>query len=207
MSYLLGALPFGLLLVRVFTGKDLREEGSGNIGATNAIRAAGKPVGVAAFLLDVAKGWIPVVWFAPLAGSSIDPASMPTWLPAWLPVLCGGVAALGHCFPVYLGFRGGKGVATGCGALIGLDWRLFPWGGAVWLASLLALRYVGLASVLMGLTFPVAAWFLIGHAHPTVWGAALLTLLILIRHRSNMARMIAGTEPKAFQSRAKGDSA
>ena len=121
--------------------------------------------------------------------------------PAWAAVLAGAAAVVGHCFPIYLGFRGGKGVATGCGALLGLDWRLFAIGGAVWLAVLLISRYVGLASILMGVTFPVAAGFLFGPSHPAVFGAGALLLLILIRHRSNMARMLAGTEPKAFQSR------
>jgi len=199
-SYALGAVPFGLVLVRLATGQDLRRVGSGNIGATNAMRAAGKPVGLAAFALDLAKGWVAVRWFAPLAASA-GPG------PAWVAVLCGAAAVLGHCFPVYLGFRGGKGVATACGALVGLDWRLFLVGGAVWLLVLLVTRYVGLASILMGISFPLAAWALLGPAHPTVWGAGLLTLLILIRHRSNMARMIAGTEPKAFRSRAREESA
>lgn len=200
-SYLLGAVPFGWVLVKLFTGKDLRSEGSGNIGATNAIRAAGKPVGLAAFVLDLLKGWVPVVLFAPwaagaAAGGAADPRSA-----ALAAVACGAAAVLGHCFPVYLSFRGGKGVATGCGALIGLDWRLFPIGGAVWLGTMAATRYVGLSSILMGITFPLAAAWLRGPADPVVLGAGLLTLLILVRHRSNMARMLAGTEPKAFQGR------
>ena len=215
-SYLLGAVPFGLVLVRLFTGQDLRALGSGNIGATNAMRAAGKPVGITAFLLDAAKGWAPVALIAPLAWFAVDAGVESGLEPvsgsgfsltaAWVAVLCGAAAVLGHCFPVYLGFKGGKGVATGCGALIGLDWRLFPIGGAVWLVTLLLSRYVGLSSIAMGLTFPLAAWIL-GAAPSTVLGAGLLTLLILIRHRSNMGRMLAGTEPKVFQSRTRGESA
>ena len=206
-SYLLGAVPFGLVLVKLFTGRDLREHGSGNIGATNAMRAAGKPVGLAAFFLDAAKGWVPVALIAPAAAAAVASGPGEPWIgSAWVAVLCGAAAVLGHCFPVYLGFRGGKGVATGCGALIGLDGRLFLAGGAVWLVTLALSRYVGLASILMGVSFPVAAWALLGADHPTVWGAALLTLLILIRHRSNMARMAAGTEPKVFGSRAEAKS-
>ena len=195
-SYLLGAVPFAWVLVRVWTGKDLRREGSGNIGATNAIRAAGRPVGILAFLPDAAKGLVPVLWFGPLASGAADGALAP-----WMAVAAGAAAVAGHCFPIYLGFRGGKGVATGCGALLGLDWRIFAIGGAVWLAVLFATRYVGLASILMGVTFPVAAGILLGPVHPAVFGAAALFLLILVRHRSNMARMLAGTEPKAFRSR------
>jgi glycerol-3-phosphate acyltransferase PlsY len=197
-SYLLGAVPFAWVLVRVGTGQDLRRVGSGNIGATNAMRAAGRPVGMLAFLLDAAKGLVPVVWLGPWAAAAAAPPAITS---DWAAVLAGSAAVVGHCFPVYLGFRGGKGVATGCGALLGLDWRLFAIGGAVWLAALLITRYVGLASILMGVTFPVAAGFLFGPSHPAVFGAAALLLLILIRHRSNMARMLAGTEPKAFQSR------
>jgi glycerol-3-phosphate acyltransferase PlsY len=196
-AYLLGAVPFAWVLVRLGTGQDLRKVGSGNIGATNAMRAAGRPVGILAFLLDAAKGLVPVVWFGPWAATAADAPLEP----AWAAVLAGAAAVVGHCFPIYLGFRGGKGVATGCGALLGLDWRLFAIGGAVWLAVLLISRYVGLASILMGVTFPLAAGFLFGPSHPAVFGAGALLLLILIRHRSNMARMLAGTEPKAFQSR------
>jgi glycerol-3-phosphate acyltransferase PlsY len=188
LSYLLGAVPFGLVLVRVTTGKDLREFGSGNIGATNAMRAAGKVVGVTSFLLDVGKGLVPVLVFAQLDAGG----------PAWLAMGCGAAAVLGHCFPVYLRLRGGKGVATGCGALIGLKWVLFPIGGAVWLVVLLVFRYVGLASVAMGLSFPVAAWILHPEDPELIVGATLLALLILVRHRSNMARIMAGTEPKAL---------
>ncbi len=187
LSYLLGAVPFGLVLVRLTTGLDLREVGSGNIGATNAMRAAGKTVGVLSFLLDAGKGLVPVLVLAPL-----DPS-----MPAYLPVACGAAAVLGHCFPVYLRLRGGKGVATGFGALIGLDWRLFLIGGAVWLLTLAVSRYVGLASIVMGIAFPIAAWALDGGPELTI-GASLLTILILVRHRSNVARIVAGTEPKAL---------
>jgi glycerol-3-phosphate acyltransferase PlsY len=185
------------VLVRLKTGGDLRDFGSGNIGATNAMRAAGKVVGVTSFLLDAGKGLAPV-----LAARALAPGE------PWLHVACGAAAVLGHCFPVYLGFKGGKGVATGCGALMGLHWLLFPIGGAVWLLTLMATHYVGLASIAMGIAFPLAAWFLpqdAGGKRPeVVVGAALLTLLILIRHRSNMARMLAGTEPKALTRKGAG---
>jgi glycerol-3-phosphate acyltransferase PlsY len=198
-SYLLGAVPFAWVLTRACTGKDLRREGSGNIGATNAMRVAGRPIGLIAFLLDAAKGWVPVVWLGPWAAGQA-PSGV---APVWAAVACGAAAVLGHCFPVTLRFRGGKGVATGCGALIGLDWRLFAIGGGVWLAVLFTTRYVGLASILMGVAFPVAAAALLGPAHPAFLASVLLLCLILLRHRSNMARMLAGTEPKAFQSRSR----
>jgi glycerol-3-phosphate acyltransferase PlsY len=204
-AYLLGAVPFGLLLVRFLTGLDLRQVGSGNIGATNAARAAGHTAGLVVFALDCAKGAVAVRLFAPLA------LGQAAWIPslqagrelALLQVACGGAAVLGHCFPVYLRFRGGKGVATGCGALAAID----PWivlaGGGVWLLGLLATRYVSLASLLMGLAFPLAAWFR-GAPQKVAYtlGAALLAALIWIRHRSNISRILAGSEPKAFRKRA-----
>jgi glycerol-3-phosphate acyltransferase PlsY len=193
LSYLLGAVPFGLVLVRLSTGKDLREFGSGNIGATNAMRAAGKVVGVTSFLLDTAKGLVPVLL---LAGPDGDGG-------VYLKVACGTAAVLGHCFPIYLRLRGGKGVATGCGALMGLDPLLFPIGAVVWLLTLVASRYVGLASIAMGLSFPVAAGFL-GDPIEVIVGTSLLALLIVVRHRSNMSRIMAGTEPKALSRERSG---
>jgi len=192
-SYLLGSIPFGLVLVRLAKGIDLRTVGSGNIGATNAMRAAGKPVGLAVFALDFAKGWVAVFGFAGLLAGS-EPLS-------WTATACGALSVLGHCFPIWLRFAGGKGVATGCGALVAMDPWIWVVGGAVWLATLGLGRMVSLASIAMGLAFPVAAWFLTERAEPTA-GAALLALLILVRHRSNMARIVAGTESKIGAKRA-----
>ena len=122
-----------------------------------------------------------------------------------LAVACGAAAVLGHCFPLYLRFQGGKGVATGCGALVALDVRIFLAGAVVWLATAALTRFAGLASILMGVAFPVAAWFLAGDARPELtWGAGLLTVLILLRHRSNISRMLAGTEPRMGAKRGSG---
>jgi glycerol-3-phosphate acyltransferase PlsY len=190
IAYLVGSIPFGLVLVRIFRGIDLRTIGSGNIGATNAMRAAGKPVGYAVFLLDFLKGLAPVLWLAPALAASEERTLS-------LQVISGAMAVLGHCFPIYLRFRGGKGVSTGCGALIALAPLAVAAGAVVWLVVVLTLRYAGLASVLMGLTFPLAAWLRGAPPDgPLVGGAALLALLIVVRHRSNIRRMIAGNEPK-----------
>lgn len=192
-SYLVGSIPFGLVLVRLVKGIDLRTVGSGNIGATNAMRAAGKPVGLAVFVLDFAKGWVAIWGFAGhVAGQ--EPLS-------WAATACGALSVLGHCFPVWLRFAGGKGVATGCGALVAMDPLIWVVGGAIWLVALGLGRMVSLASIAMGLAFPVAAWFLTARVEPTV-GAALLALLILVRHRSNIARIVAGTESKIGSKRA-----
>lgn len=190
-AYLLGAVPFGLLLARS-KGVDLRAVGSGNIGATNTIRAIGKGWGLAAFALDVGKGLVPVLVLAPWA----QPAD-----PRALQVAAGAAAVLGHCFPIYLGFKGGKGVATGCGAIIGLSPTVFLVGGTAWLVSLALLRYVSISSIAMGLTFPISAWLLDPADLPLIVGATLLTLLILVRHAPNVRRLVAGTEPRVGSDR------
>ncbi len=201
-SYLLGAVPFGLVLARVVKGIDLRTVGSGNIGATNAMRALGKPLGSAAFLLDFAKGAVPVVLFAPWMGPS--PASLfgPAGPPLLSAVLCGAAAVLGHCFPVYLGFRGGKGVATACGAIVAIDWPVFVIAGLVWLAFAFTLRYVSLASLAMGVTFPIVAFARKPDAPAFIAGCAALSALIIVRHRDNVARLLDGTEPRIGAKRA-----
>ena len=198
VAYLLGSIPFGLLLVRLVKGTDVRSFGSGNIGATNAMRAGGKPVGFAVFALDVLKGFAPVFWIAPALALSAEHTLS-------LQVQSGAMAVLGHCFPLYLRFRGGKAVSTGCGALLALDWRIALIGGVVWVLALFGLRYTGLASILMGLTFPIAA-FLLGAppTGPLVVGASLLALLIIVRHRSNIQRMMAGAEPKIGKKQTAG---
>ncbi len=181
-SYLLGAVPFGFVLCRVLKGVDLREVGSGNIGATNAMRVLGVPLGLLAFLLDTGKGFAPAFWLG---------AGDPTWQ-----VACGAAAVLGHVFPIYLGFKGGKAVATGCGATLAIDPLIFVCVGVVWLVTLLATGYVSLASIAMGVAFPVAAWAL-GQPPVVIAGTGGLTLLILVRHRSNMQRLLDGTETRA----------
>ena len=207
-AYLLGSIPFGLLVVRLVKGIDLRTIGSGNIGATNAARAAGRGAGLAVFALDCAKGALAAGWLAPWCAAILGETARPQILDSYgLAVACGGAAVVGHCFPVYLGFRGGKGVATGCGALLALDARIFLWGGALWLLCMAATRLVSLASILMGLAFPIAAWFLGGPARNAhLVGTLLLASLILVRHRSNIMRIVKGTEPKAFAQRSRASA-
>lgn len=197
VSYLLGAVPFGLLLARGLKGIDLREVGSGNIGATNTMRALGKGWGLFAFALDFGKGWLPVFLFAPLAAEAgADPQVAR--------LLCGAAAVLGHCFPVYLRFRGGKGVATGCGAIVAVDPLVFLIGGLVWLGALAAFRMVSVSSMAMGLAFPVAARLRHPADRPFLLGCALLALLVLVRHRMNLSRIRAGTEPRVGRPKTTG---
>jgi len=189
-SYLLGSIPFGLVMARLVKGVDLREVGSGNIGATNAMRVLGKPLGLVAFMLDFGKGLVPTHVLA-LHAAPLD-ATTP-WLAA---ALCGTAAVIGHCFPVYLRFKGGKGVATGCGAIVGVDPMIFVYSGLVWVLCLVTTRYVGLASIAMGLAFPVVAATRMEDAAAFVFACTLLSLLVVIRHRANIKRMVAGTEPR-----------
>jgi len=207
VAYLLGSIPPGLLIARA-KGIDLRQVGSGNIGATNTVRALGRFWGVLAFLLDFAKGWVPVALIAPRVVAADDAlaqsfahllrpvADQAVPGVAALQVACGAAAVVGHCFPIYLRFRGGKGVATGCGAIVGIDPLVFVLSGLVWLATAALGRMVGLASLAMGLAFPLFMWWRHPGQATFILGAGLLTLLIVVRHRSNIARMLAGTEPR-----------
>jgi acyl phosphate:glycerol-3-phosphate acyltransferase len=179
VSYLVGAIPFGLVMCRVFKGVDLREVGSGNIGATNAMRVLGKPLGAIAFLLDFGKGFAPAAFLG---------AGLVEWQ-----VLCGAAAVCGHVWPVYLRFKGGKAVATGCGAIVAIDSMIFVGAGLTWLVLMLATGFVSIGSIAMGFAFPIMAWWR-GQPNAVILGTSLLTLLILVRHRSNMRNLLAGTE-------------
>jgi len=190
-AYLVGAIPFGLLIAKRVSGIDLRQFGSGNIGTSNAVRAMGRRWGFVVFSLDFLKGFAPVLACRFLFRGHDY---------ALLQVLTGTAAVLGHCYPIYLRFRGGKGVATGCGAIVAIDPLVFISGGVVWLVTRLVTRYAGLASIMMGIGFPIATFVLDrvrGEQRPELLvGSSLLTLLIIVRHRSNMRRMLRGTEPR-----------
>ncbi|HMP76660.1 MAG TPA: glycerol-3-phosphate 1-O-acyltransferase PlsY [Kiritimatiellia bacterium] len=189
-SYLLGAIPFGLLLGKL-KGIDVRTVGSKNIGATNVLRSVGKPWGIATFVLDALKGFLPALVF-PGAANALG-AEFQT---LELARLVGGAAAiLGHNFPVYLGFKGGKGVATSAGALLGIA----PWavavGLAVWALFFFTLRYVSLASIVAALSVPVVAWWQYRDAGlATPIALTILAVLIILRHRANIRRLLNGTE-------------
>ncbi len=183
-AYLSGSIPFALLVVRALTGKDIRKVGSGNVGATNAVRAAGIPAGIAVTILDVGKGTLPV-----LLMQAHDPSAR--WVGA------AAVAAVaGHCFPVWLGFSGGKGVATGLGAFWVIAPRAILAAVGVWLLVLLLGRIVSLASVLATASFPVWVFFLERGPRAEVAAASLFALIVIVRHHRNLRRLAAGTEPR-----------
>lgn len=207
VAYLLGSVPFAFLIARAH-GKDLRTIGSGNIGATNLARALGRKWGYLCFALDVLKGFIPMVALPAVAGGPDSPGLMALWLAV-------GVAAiLGHVFPVTLGFKGGKGVATSFGVALGL-WPYFTIPGlialAVWVAVVLIWRYVSLASICGAVAFFVAllsgilivpAWTA-SSLWPLLIAAIGIPLMVIVRHRENIKRLLAGTESKIRDKTAK----
>ena len=191
-SYLLGSIPAGFIAGK-FCGMDLRTQGSGNIGATNALRVLGKPWGYGVFLFDFLKGLVPVLvslqWGA---SAGVHPASAPGALAA----LC---VLMGHSFPVWLGFKGGKGIATSGGVIVGLFPAAFILCLGSWLLLFTLTRYVSVASIVASIALPtgVAILFLL---HRADWLALVVSVLMcaldLWRHRSNVARLRAGTEPR-----------
>ncbi len=184
VAYLLGSVPFALLVVRALTGKDIRTVGSGNVGATNAVRAAGIPAGIIVTILDVGKGTLPV-----LLMQAFDPSAR--WVGATAVA-----AVVGHCFPVWLRFSGGKGVATGLGAFAVIAPRAILAAVAVWLLVLLVTRIVSLASVLAVASFPVWVFFLERGSRAEVVAASVFAVVVIVRHRRNLRRLAEGTEPR-----------
>jgi glycerol-3-phosphate acyltransferase PlsY len=198
-GYLLGSIPSGWLAARWLAGIDLRQEGSGSTGATNVLRVVGKGPALAVFLVDVLKGTLAVVLaravLAPF-GDSLTPLG---WQPdSW--VVGAGLAALaGHIWPVWLGWKGGKAVATGLGMLLGLAWPVGLACLGIFLAVLALSRIVSLSSVVAALALPalMLGWFGKSGVRPAYLVLALLTsALVLWRHRSNLQRLLAGTEPR-----------
>jgi glycerol-3-phosphate acyltransferase PlsY len=203
-AYLLGSVPFGLLIAKAH-GKDLRSIGSGNIGATNVSRALGRKWAYFCFILDVLKGLIPMLVTMLIA----KPDSVLTlWM--WLAVGC--AAILGHIFPIYIKFKGGKGVATSFGVALGL-WPYYTicvlFSFLVWIVVVLIWRYVSLASIVASVTFILALiaaiilkpdWEFTG-LWPILIIAIVIPVMVIVRHRGNIKRLLAGTESKILQAK------
>ncbi len=197
LAYLLGAIPNGFLIAKA-KGIDIRKVGSGNIGATNVYRSVSKTLGLLTFLLDAVKGAVPAILFPKLAAGCA--AGVP---PDWLPLLFGGMAIVGHTWPVYLKFKGGKGVATSAGALIAIAPAATGIGVLCWFAALVTTRYMSVASIVAALAVPAAGWWLNwnkGLALPVA--LTVLGGLIIWRHKGNIQRLLAGTENR-FEFRKK----
>jgi glycerol-3-phosphate acyltransferase PlsY len=192
-AYLLGSIPTGYLLVRIFRHQDIRLAGSGNIGATNVLRSGGKGLGALTFLLDVFKGSASV-YLGGLLGSFLAPGVATLNMRA-LAALC---AVLGHVFPVWLGFRGGKGVSTGFGVfLVAAPWAALA-AISVFALILAFTRYVSLASILGAASFPLFAWrFALADRPPFFIAVEIaVALIIILKHHQNIRRLLNGTESR-----------
>ncbi|RVC58143.1 MAG: glycerol-3-phosphate 1-O-acyltransferase PlsY [Mesorhizobium sp.] len=179
-GYLLGSIPFGLLITRAAGLGDVRKIGSGNIGATNVLRTGNKGLAAATLLLDALKGTAAVL----IAGRFAPELAL------W----AGFGAFIGHLFPAWLGFKGGKGVATYLGVLIGLAWQVALIFAVVWLAVAVLFRYSSLAALTAAVVVPIALYFL---STPAIAGLfAVMSLIVMVKHRANISRLTAGTEGK-----------
>jgi len=189
LAYALGSIPFGYLLVRAQSGGDVRAMGSGNIGATNVARTAGVSVGLATLLLDAAKGFF-AVWLAGhFSGGNIR-----------FMMYAGLAAILGHVFPIWLKFSGGKGVATALGVFLMISWAAVAAAVAIFAIVVVFWRYVSLASISAAAALPLLVYLLYapGHAPPAAVTACTLlaAVLVIVKHRENIERLLAGTEPR-----------
>lgn len=200
-SYLVGSIPFSYLVTRLASGEDIRQQGSRNVGATNVLRTQGKLPGLFALVLDLAKGWC-AVWLArlllraaawpwPVDGSTGVLSSGAFWLG-----LTAFVVVLAHMFPVWLGFHGGKGVATSAGVFLGLNAGVLGITLVVFLLVAVSTRYVSLASTTAAAVIPLLMRF---WAHEPFWlvvFSVAISLVVIIKHRTNIARIIAGSESR-----------
>ncbi len=186
VGYLLGSIPWGLVLTRIFAGTDIREIGSGNIGATNVLRTGNKLLAFLTLILDASKGAVAALVFLQFDHSA--------------GLMAGGAAVLGHNFPVWLSFKGGKGVATTLGMLIAVSWPVGVLSCAVWLLAAGTFRYSSLASMLSLVASPLIAFWFVGDVLLTGI-AGLLAVVALIRHKDNIKRLTKGQETKIGQSK------
>jgi len=181
LAYLLGSVPFGIVMARLFGLGDLRKIGSGNIGATNVLRTGNKPAAFLTLVLDAGKAGIAVLIARALVGE--DAAQ-----------LAGLAAFVGHLFPIFLGFKGGKGVATFLGTLLALAWPVGLAACGIWLLTALITRISSLSALVAAVLAPLAAWAL-GHGEMVAL-MVLLAVVILERHKANISRILSGAEPK-----------
>lgn len=186
LAYLAGSIPFGLLLGKM-AGVDVRDSGSRNIGATNVTRLAGKKFGVLTLILDAAKGGLPMV-LAQVAGAGFQTV-----------LLCGAAAFVGHCYPVYLRFRGGKGVATALGVFLFLDFLAVVGGVALFVTAVAVTGYVSVGSLLASATVSLLVWLRHGLG-PHFYLALFITGLIWLKHHENIGRLLRGEE-KSFKKK------
>ncbi|SRR5579884_29005 len=181
LSYLIGAVPTGLVVVRLLKGEDIRRHGSGNIGTVNVLRVAGPATAAAVLAVDILKGLVPVLLAARLTASP------------WIVVACALAAIAGHNWSVFLGFQGGKGIATSYGVLLGLAWPAALVAAAVWIVVVAITRYASLGSLLGVASVPLTLWWLHGPTAYVAFGV-IAALFAIYRHRGNIQRLVTGTE-------------
>ncbi|HET7731542.1 MAG TPA: glycerol-3-phosphate 1-O-acyltransferase PlsY [Usitatibacter sp.] len=184
-----GSIPFAILVSRVLGLPDPRSYGSGNIGATNVLRSGNRLAAALTLAGDLLKGWAAVL-IARMLG-----------LPLELAALVGFAAFVGHLFPVWLRFEGGKGVATAAGVLIAFDWRLGLAALVVWLTMAVLSRYSSLASITAALFAPAAAWYLLGGIGPVFWAVIAMSVLLIARHHANIRKLVRGEESRIGEKR------
>ncbi len=190
-AYLLGSLPFSLIIGKAFYKTDVRDHGSGNAGATNTWRVLGWKAGLPVLILDISKGvaatYLPLIFMS----ATSDPDIL-----LWGRIICGIAAALGHIYPVFAGFRGGKAVATLFGVIVGL--MALPAAGSflVFLIVFLSFRFVSLGSILAGLSLPIMVYFLSDHPVQLLIISLLISIMVLVTHRKNIVRLLKGEESK-----------
>ena len=189
VAYALGSIPFGLLIVKARGGPDIREVGSGNIGAANVSRNAGRFAGILTLLLDAAKGYFAVWLAARWTNGNIR----------WM-MVAAILAVVGHMFTMWLNFQGGKGVATGLGVFLPICWQAVVAAAVLWLIVVVFWRYASLGSISAAAALPILIYILYapGHAPPEFvsFGTLLICVLVVAKHKSNVERLVAGTEPR-----------
>ncbi|MBB3109267.1 glycerol-3-phosphate acyltransferase PlsY [Paenibacillus phyllosphaerae] len=183
ISYLLGSISFSILIAKWVKGIDIRNHGSGNAGATNTLRILGKGPAIAVFLLDIAKG-VAAVWLGKLMIGG-----------EWVPVLCGLAAIIGHNWPVYFGFKGGKGIATTVGVLATLAFLPTLFAGLLAIGIIALTRFVSLGSLVLSALTPVFIW-LMNMPYPYLWASLVICLFAFVRHRTNIVKLMQGNENK-----------
>jgi glycerol-3-phosphate acyltransferase PlsY len=192
LAYLLGSIPFGYLLVKIFRHQDIRATGSGNIGATNVARSGAKGLGIATLLLDCGKAFLAVKIAQYLAPGNYD-----------LAVMAAVAAILGHVFPIWLGFRGGKGVASALGVFLALSPAAAGCTFAIFLVIVIFTRYVSLASIIGSAFFPLFGLYFIPQRTPIVIaGVFFIPILVIIKHHENIRRLLAGSENRFGKKKA-----
>ncbi|MEQ9307942.1 MAG: glycerol-3-phosphate 1-O-acyltransferase PlsY [Balneolaceae bacterium] len=207
MSYILGSVPSAIWVGKIFKGVDVREHGSGNAGTTNTFRVLGVPFGITVFVMDFMKGFIPSFWFSLLAfelvtGVFSGPLAPPAWdVESFLKIFCGLMAVVGHMFPIFANFKGGKGAATACGMLFGIEPVSISISFTVFGIVLLVSKYVSLASIISTALYPITLIimrYVLGiyvDGSIIIFGA-IVSFGIIYKHKSNIERLRAGTESK-----------